>query len=194
MKIVCFILALFSLSACVTTTGGEGIPSNQIRIGTQYSESDFRQLTKWHSVVSRETKNPFAFKNHTKTLSKIDPLKALSAANSYINSVKYVSDEKNYNSEDYWATPTEFFKNGGDCEDYAIAKYFLLIQSGFDPRTMYISVGRNIKRNEIHAVLIVKVNNEFYILDNDVEYVYNSKTNRHFQPIYFVNKFGMWST
>ena len=33
--------------------------------------------------------------------------------------------------KDYWATPIEFMGTGaGDCEDYAIAKYFSLINLG----------------------------------------------------------------
>src|SRR5690554_7786744 len=44
--------------------------------------------------------------------------------NSFFNRVPFVSDLQHWNQEDYWATPVEMLAtNGGDCEDYSIAKY-----------------------------------------------------------------------
>jgi predicted transglutaminase-like cysteine proteinase len=42
--------------------------------------------------------------------------------------------------EDYWSTPREFLISGrGDCEDYAIIKYFTLIKLGFDERKLFLT-------------------------------------------------------
>src|SRR5690606_27501031 len=51
--------------------------------------------------------------------------------NSFFNQVTFRSDEEHWNQEDYWATPFELLAtNGGDCEDYSIAKYYTLRSMG----------------------------------------------------------------
>ena len=45
--------------------------------------------------------------------------------------MRFIDDIIHWNKVDYWATPIEFLaSHGGDCEDFAIAKYFTLIQLG----------------------------------------------------------------
>ncbi len=48
--------------------------------------------------------------------------------NAFINShVTFTEDSVGWGQSDYWATPLETLGRGiGDCEDYAIAKYFSL--------------------------------------------------------------------
>lgn len=54
-------------------------------------------------------------------------IEKLKAVNDFFNHIPNVSDMDNWGVKDYWATPLEFIaKNGGDCEDFAIAKYFTL--------------------------------------------------------------------
>jgi len=61
----------------------------------------------------------------------------LNYVNTEINKIKYTSDRKLYKKDDYWATPYEFIgKNRGDCEDYVIAKYYILKELGVDPHRM----------------------------------------------------------
>ena len=44
-------------------------------------------------------------------------------------------------SIDYWATPKEFLIQGhGDCEDYAITKYFTLLEIGIPREKLYFAV------------------------------------------------------
>lgn len=51
--------------------------------------------------------------------------------NAMFNTMQYRSDPQNHGIPDYWDTPQEFVERGaGDCEDFAIAKYFMLIESG----------------------------------------------------------------
>ena len=45
------------------------------------------------------------------------------AVNRFVNGWAYRADADNYGRSDYWATPLEFFRRSGDCEDYVIAKY-----------------------------------------------------------------------
>lgn len=79
--------------------------------------------------------------------------------NQKVNAFPYKTDLELYNKQDYWATPEEFFRNGaGDCEDFVIAKHFLL-KDKTDAKMLIVRLRTT---NEIHAVLDVKG----YILDN----------------------------
>lgn len=51
----------------------------------------------------------------------------LNQVNRFFNLVRFMDDIRVWGKEDYWATPVEFLgRNAGDCEDFAIAKYFTL--------------------------------------------------------------------
>jgi predicted transglutaminase-like cysteine proteinase len=54
--------------------------------------------------------------------------------NNHVNeSITFGTDQENWGMRDYWASPDELFALGsGDCEDYAIAKYFILLKHGID--------------------------------------------------------------
>ena len=55
----------------------------------------------------------------------------LRPVNGFFNRQPFVEDQAQWGVEDYWATPSEFLSSGGgDCEDYAIAKYFTLKELG----------------------------------------------------------------
>ncbi len=56
--------------------------------------------------------------------------------------------------EDYWATPREFLQYGfGDCEDYAIIKYFTLLELGFDEQSLFLTTVRDKFSGGYHMVL-----------------------------------------
>jgi predicted transglutaminase-like cysteine proteinase len=43
----------------------------------------------------------------------------------------YKTDEENYQRNDYWVSPSELCKKqSGDCEDYALCKYFMALACG----------------------------------------------------------------
>lgn len=63
-------------------------------------------------------------------------LQQLNRLNPTINGMAvYADDPVVYGVSDYWASPGEFLKGRADCEDYAIVKYFSLLQLGFAPPT-----------------------------------------------------------
>lgn len=72
--------------------------------------------------------------------------KSLDEIDQYVNSFPYKADKG-----DEWARPAEFFKNGGDCEDYAIAKLALARENGFDGD---IVLAIDLDLNVAHAVFV----------------------------------------
>lgn len=98
---------------------------------------------------------------------------ALETVNRWVNqTVQFTDDATLYGRRDYWASASETLKSGkGDCEDYAILKYQILLDMGFAPDRMYLTLARDKIRNREHAVLIVKSEGRFYLLDNAMDSV-----------------------
>lgn len=117
----------------------------------------------------------------------------LHAVNSFINQWRYRADQQNYGRSDYWASPAEFFRRSGDCEDYAIAKYVTLRQLGFSADQLRLVVVKDTRRNLAHAVLAAYVGNEVYILDNLSNKVRAQKNVPEYAPYYSVNEQARWA-
>ncbi|WP_373004788.1 transglutaminase-like cysteine peptidase [Sulfurimonas sp.] len=79
----------------------------------------------------------------------------LTKVNIYLNHrLKYQSDKILNNKSDYWATPKEFLTMGsGDCEDYAIIKYFTLLKLGFEKDKLFITLAYDKYSKRDHMVL-----------------------------------------
>ncbi|MCZ8076649.1 MAG: transglutaminase-like cysteine peptidase, partial [Paucibacter sp.] len=62
----------------------------------------------------------------------VEELPRLSLVNNFVNKhLVFRDDSEVWGRIDYWATPLESLDKGrGDCEDYAIAKYFSLLNAG----------------------------------------------------------------
>jgi predicted transglutaminase-like cysteine proteinase len=109
-----------------------------------------------------------------------------------MNGKRYVTDPVNWNLPDYWATPFQFLRKNGDCEDYAIAKYMALRDLGVSVDDMRIVVLNDLNLRIAHAVLAVYVNGTPYILDNQISTVVPASSIRHYQPVYSINENGWW--
>ena len=60
--------------------------------------------------------------------------------NMVMNGFRYAPDIETTGEEDHWDTPLEFVARGaGDCEDFAIAKYFMLLESGLAPELVRLA-------------------------------------------------------
>ena len=125
-----------------------------------------------------------------KTASTMEKVKAV---NTFFNRWPYKTDQMVYKVSDYWATPKEFFKNSGDCEDYAITKFYALMKVGVDPDTMRIVALRDTIRNLGHAVLAVYMDGDAYILDNLTPMVLTHERYQHYAPQYSINEVYRWA-
>ena len=77
-------------------------------------------------------------------------VKQLKSVNDFFNKIKYMSDKKVWKKKDYWASPFEFLGVGaGDCEDYAIAKYFALRALGVPDKKLKITYVKLKQRGKI---------------------------------------------
>lgn len=78
-----------------------------------------------------------------------------------------VSDEMQWGVPDHWSAPFETIRSGrGDCEDYAIVKYAVLVEAGISKDDLKIVILKNRFPDENHAVVAVRVDGQWLILDN----------------------------
>lgn len=110
------------------------------------------------------------------------PLVQLIAVNDYINARPYKQDNWLYNVSDHWADVADFLENSGDCEDFAIAKYFSLRQLGFDTGMMQIMLVYDVYSGTDHAVLRVALNDQLYFLDNRDDVIDRAEFDRRYRP------------
>lgn len=82
-------------------------------------------------------------------------------------SIVPTSDLAQWGAADHWSTPLETFTTQrGDCEDYAIAKYVALRAAGVRQQDIRLVVVRNNAAKEHHAVVTVRLDGNWIILDN----------------------------
>ena len=117
----------------------------------------------------------------------------LEAVNKWGNSHPYVEDWARWGLPDYWETPEEFITQGGDCEDYAILKYFSLTYLGFSPDDLRIVVVRDANLEIYHAVLAVRQEgDEPLLLDNQAKEPVPRSLAPQYRPIYSLNERAWW--
>lgn len=90
------------------------------------------------------------------------------SVNHAVNSqIRYRPDNETSGKVDHWALPAETLLRGtGDCEDYAILKMAMLEQAGVPAKSMSVLVLKDTDRQLYHAVLTIRTNAGFLILDN----------------------------
>jgi len=109
------------------------------------------------------------------------------------------TDIQTWGVNDYWASPMEFFYQGrGDCEDFAIAKYYALVTMGVPVeklRLVYVNYQPDLSKAGIaHMVLAYYqvLDEEPYILDNLIDEVRLASFRSDLQPVYSFNSSGLW--
>ena len=114
-------------------------------------------------------------------------------ANEYLNAVRYVPATENWGSVSYWETPFEFLARGGQCQDYAISKYLALQASGVPDTDLRVAVVHDRQSHADHAVLIVTINGQDFVLDNQTTTVDPLQDVTRYRAYYAINDSGWWA-
>ncbi len=102
--------------------------------------------------------------NSAKPIGQADLLDLARKINRRVNrSVSPLSDPENYGAADYWTLPAN---GNGDCEDYVLQKYKLLLDAGVDSRDLSIAVVLN-RQGDNHAVLVLRHSSGDLVLDSE---------------------------
>lgn len=113
-------------------------------------------------------------------------------ANAETNLYPYTPSEQNWGRSDYWESPAEFLKRSGQCQDYAVTKYFLLRAAGVPSEEMRIVVVQDMQTQLAHAVLVANHDGESLLLDNQIPRVTPFESIDRYRPLYALNEQGWW--
>lgn len=192
------------VTASMTTVGAAVGPISSYPglFGTGEKRSgDLSAFTKWSAMFVRfdtQMSKPASATVLQKWKSDLDSMRGLpletmvNRVNAMANKVPYINDSRNWGKSDYWETPIEFFTKGGDCEDFAIAKYASLRALGVPDNRMRVAIVKDTQKGIPHAILIVYTDNGPMILDNQIKTVTASDDINHYKPIFSINRTAWW--
>jgi len=134
-------------------------------------------------------------------LAESDDGARLDAVNRFFNGrIVFRDDLQVWHTEDYWASPLETLQQGaGDCEDFAIAKYFSLLATGVAAsqlRLVYVrlQIGGAGGPSQAHMVLAYypRAQAEPLILDNLITEIRPASRRPDLTPVFSFNSEGLW--
>jgi predicted transglutaminase-like cysteine proteinase len=123
--------------------------------------------------------------------------------NTFFNrQMQFADDSVVWSQPDYWATPMESLGRGaGDCEDFAIAKYFTLLEAGVTPeklRLIYVRTktgGDDAAPTQAHMVLAYYAQPaaEPLVLDNLIPDIRPASRRPDLVPVFSFNRDGVFA-
>lgn len=152
-------------------------------IRQQYGEAAAQRVQAWLALMSRGE----GWTEQQK----------LQAVNDFFNRVPYADDLAHWGRAEYWATPVELLaSNGGDCEDYAVAKYYTLRAMGVPDERLRITyvTARQGSSAIAHMVLgyYATPDADPLVLDNLNRQIRPGSQRTDLSPIYIFNAEGLW--
>ncbi|GAO34718.1 hypothetical protein SCT_0098 [Sulfuricella sp. T08] len=183
------ILLVLLYLTLATLAWGNLTPSDEViaLAVKQYGDGAASRLRKWREILRSDK--------------SLNDVKKLEVVNRFFNGVPYVSDLEHWGKTDYWATPLELLaSNGGDCEDYAIAKYFTLRELGVPTERLRITYVTALLLNQGqmkfqgHMVLTYysSPDAEPLILDNLQGKILLASQRKDLAPVYSFNGDSLW--
>jgi predicted transglutaminase-like cysteine proteinase len=130
-----------------------------------------------------------------------DDAAKIKAVNDFYNQrLAYVEDIDNWGQVDYWASPLESLgKGAGDCEDYAIGKYFTLTSLGVPHarlRMVYVRASIAGAPNGFVAHMVLAYyptpESEPLVLDNLQPGIHRAGERPDLSPVFSFNAEGLW--
>jgi len=175
-----FIAALLAVSLCIAGSGAFS-PAFLQNIENQFGTPAKNRLLAWQQLVdSHQGESEWS---------------VIHSVNDFFNQVRFISDKRHWHRDDYWATPVEFLAtNGGDCEDFSIAKYFTLRELGVPDEHLRITYVKALELNQAHMVLAYyeTPESEPLILDNLIPEIKPASSRDDLLPIYSFNGKNLW--
>jgi predicted transglutaminase-like cysteine proteinase len=171
------------LLASAHCTAGEFTLTRQAitRIEREYGESARERVVHWQELI--------------RSGANLSEMEKLRRVNDFFNGLEFISDIEHWGKKDYWATPLEtLVSNGGDCEDFSIAKYFTLQEMGVPAEKMRLTYVKALRLNQAHMVLTYfpSPDEDPLVLDNLEKKIRPAALRDDLQPVYSFNGNGLW--
>ena len=174
------IIGVFVSTLC---TAGEFTLTRQAiaRISQEHGEDARQRVVNWQELI--------------RSSAGLSDRQKLRRVNDFFNALEFVNDIDHWGKKDYWATPLEtLISNGGDCEDFSIAKYFTLLEMGIPAEKMRLTYVKALRLNQAHMVLTYfpSPDDDPYVLDNLDKEISPAAMRDDLQPVYSFNGDGLW--
>jgi predicted transglutaminase-like cysteine proteinase len=166
---------------------------NAQQISQLNKEQIVEVLTK--NYGERAGKRGAAWFNLIHQSSPLKEINQLIRVNDFFNLLYFIEDNKLWGESNYWAKPIEFIgANGGDCEDFAIAKYFTLLELGIPDEKIRITMVKAMTLNQYHMVLAYYATpgSVPLILDNINGKITPASERKDLIPVYSFNGKQLW--
>jgi predicted transglutaminase-like cysteine proteinase len=138
---------------------------------------------KWRSV-SRTPVNASAANEILVSARGQNEAEQLQKVNVWVNRHITFTDDAVSGSQDHWSNADESLRRGaGDCEDYAIAKLQVLRSLGVDERDLYLVLVRDLVRRADHAILVVRLDGRFLVLDSNTDRILPADSIQDYKPL-----------
>lgn len=151
------------------------------RVQKKYGQNALRRLQAWEKLVQDD--------------STTTDMEKLQKVNNFFNKMEFVDDQSHWGQQDYWATPVEFLASGGgDCEDFALAKYFTLKAIGVAEKRLNMTYVKALTLNQAHMVVTYHSTPAAVplVLDNLVVNIEPATKRKDLLPVYSFNGSGLW--
>jgi predicted transglutaminase-like cysteine proteinase len=103
--------------------------------------------------------------------------------------IRPVSDLAQYGQIDVWSSPlATLARGGGDCEDYAIAKYVALRLAGIAPEDLRIVIMHDTIHGDDHAVAAARLDGRWLTLDNQRMAMVEDANVRNYRPTFVIDQ------
>ena len=109
----------------------------------------------------------------------------IASVNRWVNRrIAHAEDIDLFGRSDYWADAATTLRLGrGDCEDFALLKMELLAAAGIKREDMMLTLARDLIRRRDHAVLLVKTETGFVMLDNVGSMPLDASQSHGYRPV-----------
>jgi len=176
-----FISGLFLAGQALQAASPSLPPPLLGRMTERYGEGARTRLLEWQTLLQRQ-----------RGVSEQDRLLRV---NRFLNRIPFATDSEHWGQVDYWATPAEFLaSNGGDCEDFAIAKLFTLQAMGVPANKLRLMYVKALALDQPHMVLlyIKEEGSAPLVLDNLINEILPAQNRTDLEPVYSFNAGGLW--
>lgn len=198
------------LAGCVAVSAAApSVQAASLTYDDAPKSTDLQRFTRWIGALNRHVADMQSaparcnggdqaycfvvnYDNYLTTLRGLPAGSQIDAVNRFVNQVDYVEDAQNYGISDYWASPLELFRRGGDCEDFAIAKYVAFRRLGYSEDQLRVWVVHDERRNVDHAVMTVAVGAQTFVLDSLTNTILEAQDVDRYAPIYSINASAWW--
>lgn len=175
------LISMFLVGTTLTVAAFELGDKLMEYVRTEFGDEAHGRLRTWQNLHNMAVNAPVA--------------RQLRLVNSFFNRARFVTDIAHWGEEDYWATPVELLTtNGGDCEDFSIAKYLTLKSMGVPDEQLRIVYVKALELNQAHMVLAwyPEPDADPLILDNLINAIKPASQRTDLEPVYSFNGDGLW--